>query len=241
VNRELFSSMIQGAGRTDIFLLPEMFTTGFIHEPAGIAESVSGPTLEWMRETALATDAAVAGSVAVEDNGRFFNRFYFVSPDGAFRFYDKRHLFTMGGEKERFSAGSERLIFQYKGFRIMPLVCYDLRFPVFSRAAGQVDLMLYTASWPAPRIAAWDTLLRARAIENQCYVAAANRVGEDPFNNYNGHSAVIDHYGNTLAGSPDDDQGEAVIRAEISREDLDAFRAKVPAWMDADRFRLENS
>jgi predicted amidohydrolase len=232
-----------------------MFTTGYIPTPKGVAEQTPGPTLEWMRRTAARKGAAVAGSVAVGEGGRYYNRFYFVLPDGTYHTYDKKHLFTMGGEKERFSAGDGRMIFQYAGFRIMPLVCYDLRFPVWSRAAGQVDLILCVASWPTPRIGAWDTLLKARAIENQCYVAGVNRVGDDPYNNYNGHSAVIDFQGNPLAGwglpiaeATEDGQAqpapgtvegrEAVITAGLSIKALDTFRAKFPAWVDADKFKL---
>ncbi len=235
-NRQRLEAMLDGAPSSDVYLLPEMFTTGFVTEPEGVAEQADTITLEWMRQMAARKGAAVAGSVAVREEDRFFNRFYFVEPGGLYRAYDKRHLFTMGGETSHYTPGRDRLVFEYMGFRIMPLICYDLRFPVWSRAAGRVDLMLYVASWPTPRVAAWDTLLRARAIENQCYVAGVNRVGNDPYNEYCGHSAVIDYLGGTLADG--NDGLERAVTADISREPLDAFRQKFPAYLDADQFEL---
>ncbi len=238
LNREMASTMIDNAAPADLYVLPEMFTTGFATNPAAAAEAdLSTP--QWMSAVAKRKGAAIAGSVAVAQQGRFYNRFYFATPDGQVAQYDKKHLFTMGGEHERYTAGTERIIIEYMGLRIMPLVCYDLRFPVWSRAAGEVDLIIYVASWPAPRVAAWDTLLRARAIENQCYVAGVNRVGDDTGNHYNGHSALIDFLGATLAGQPTEEEGsEAVLTGEISREAADAFRTKFPAWADADKFEL---
>ncbi len=240
MNRLHLGAMIDAAPDADLLLLPEMFTTGFVTDPAGVAEEAGGPTVEWMRQVAARRDAAVAGSVAVHEGGKYFNRFHFVTPDGHCTIYDKKHLFTMGGERDKYCAGERRVMIEYRGWRIMPLVCYDLRFPVWSRSAGDCDLILYAASWPTPRIGAWDALLRARAIENQCYVAGVNRVGSDPYNDHSGHSVVIDFKGNILAGlAPEEEDQEALVTAELSHEELEGFRAKFPAWMDADKFKLE--
>lgn len=236
MNRELFASMIDNAPAADLFVLPEMFATGFVTRPEDVAETDGQPTLEWMRRMAARKGAAVAGSVAVADGGRFFNRFFFVKPDGGTEVYDKRHLFAMGGESGHYTAGDRRVILEYMGFRIMPLVCYDLRFPVWSRSAGECDLILYAANWPSARIGAWDALLRARAIENQCFVAGVNRVGADPYNSYDGHSAVIDYLGNEIASAGEG--REAVVTAELPMEALEAFRTKFPAWMDRDKFTI---
>ncbi len=169
-----------------LIVLPEMFSTGFITMPAGEAES-DGASLGWMKAIAKKYGCAVAGSVATEDGGLFYNRFYFVKPDGTFVKYDKRHLFSFAGEDRRFTAGSEKVITEYNGVRFFLQVCYDLRFPCFSRniLPNPYDAVIYVASWPSPRIGAWDTLLKARAIENQCYAIGVNRVGKDPSCQYN--------------------------------------------------------
>ena len=155
----------------DLFVLPEMFSTGFCTKPEGVAESADSETLHWMQRKAVERNCAVAGSVAVQENGKYYNRFYFVHPDGSVQHYDKKHLFTYGGEDKRFTAGTQRVVVNYRGVRILLEVCYDLRFPVWSRNLGDYDMILYVASWPTPRVDAWSALLRARAIENQCYVA----------------------------------------------------------------------
>ncbi|MBO7192191.1 MAG: amidohydrolase [Bacteroidales bacterium] len=216
----------------DLYVLPEMFSTGFCTCPEGIAEDSDGQSLGWMKAKAAHIGAAIAGSVAVCENGRYYNRFYFVKPDGSVIYYDKKHLFTYGGEHEYFTAGSERVVVQFKGVRILLEVCYDLRFPVWSRNHGDYDMILYVASWPTVRVGAWKALLVARAIENQCYVAGVNRVGADPYNAYSGGSMVIDPYGKTLA-EPEDGV-ESVASAEIDMDVLEAFRKKFPVLDDSD-------
>ena len=221
----------------DLYVLPEMFSTGFCTEPQGIAESADSKTLRWMKSKAKEKDCALAGSVAIEENGKYCNRFYFVHPDGKVEWYDKKHLFTYGGEHKRYTAGKEKLIVNFKGWRIRLFVCYDLRFPVWSRNHNEYDVAIYVASWPTPRVDAWKTLLRARAIENQCYVLGVNRVGNDPYCNYTGGTAAIDPYGNTLAACTD---GMAMsVETEIDMDGLNSFREKFPVLNDADEFELK--
>lgn len=216
----------------DLYVLPEMFSTGFCTDPVGIAEGPGLRSLEWMKAKAAKTDAAIAGSVAVNEEGRYYNRFYFVSPDGNVEWYDKKHLFTYGGEHERFTAGSERVVVEFRGVRILLEVCYDLRFPIWSRNRGDYDMILYVASWPTVRINAWKSLLVARAIENQCYVVGVNRVGSDPSNEYSGGSMVIDPYGRIIASC--EDGVESVETAEVDMDALEAFRKKFPVLNDSD-------
>lgn len=218
---------------SDLYVLPEMFSTGFCTEPKGIAETTDSDTLLWMKRKSKAIDAAIAGSVAVHENGKYYNRFYFVKPDGNVIHYDKKHLFTYGGEHLRFTAGEDRVVVEFRGVRILLAICYDLRFPVWARNHGDYDMMLYVASWPTPRIAAWSALLVARAIENQCYVAGVNRVGTDPSCQYCGGSVLLDPYGNTMAACQDNYECEAT--ATIDMEALRAFRQKFPVLNDADR------
>lgn len=214
-----------------------MFSTGFCTQPRLAAEPLGGETLPWMKRIAQKTDCALAGSVAVEENGNYFNRFYFVKPDGSVSQYDKRHLFTYGGEHKEFTAGDKRVIVEYKGWRILLQICYDLRFPVWSRNRNDYDLALYTANWPTPRVDAWSALLRARAIENLCYVAGINRTGTDPNCSYCGKSALLDFKGQTLE---DVEPGkEALLSAELDADALRDFRKNFPALQDADRFSLE--
>ena len=189
-----------------------------------------------MQRKAVERNCAVAGSVAVQQNGKYYNRFYFVHPDGSVQHYDKKHLFTYGGEDKRFTAGTQRVVVNYRGVRILLEVCYDLRFPVWSRNLGDYDMILYVASWPTPRVDAWSALLRARAIENQCYVAGVNRMGTDPACEYSGGSAIIDPYGKTMAECPWSCESE--VTAEIDMEKLAAFREKFPVLNDADSFSL---
>lgn len=217
---------------SDIYVLPEMFSTGFCTNPEGIAESDNSETLQWLKRKAAAIDAAIAGSVAVTKDGKFYNRFYFVKPDGSVTHYDKKHLFTYGGERKRFTAGNERVVVEFRGVRILLEICYDLRFPVWARNRGDYDMILYVASWPTPRVSAWSALLVARAIENQCYVAGVNRVGNDPACQYCGGSVVIDPYGKTIAACTDNLECEATATIDI--EALEAFRAKFPVLNDAD-------
>ena len=235
-NRFGAEAMMASAPGCDLYVLPEMFSTGFCTSPEGVAEPEPCDSLKWMKDSAEMFSAAITGSVAVEENGRFFNRFYFVTPDGNSVHYDKRHLFTYGGEHLKFTAGKERKIVEYKGVRILLQVCYDLRFPVWSRNRGDYDMALYVASWPETRADAWRQLLKARAIENQCFVAGVNRIGTDPSNSYCGGTMLIDPYGKVIAECADGMESVAV--AEISMEELAAFRQKFPVLDDADDFEL---
>lgn len=228
------------AEKSDLYVLPEMWSTGFATEPEGIAES-DGSSLNWMKQMANRLDAAVAGSIATEIDGKYYNRFYFVKPandgsDNEIEYYDKHHLFTYSGEHLRYTAGERRVVVEWRGWRFLLQVCYDLRFPVFARNCAEgpeaYDVALYVASWPTSRRAPWDALLRARAIENQCYVCGVDRTGDDPACHYNGGTAIIDAYGNTVAACPD---GEvSAIRVELDMDKLTAFRKKFPVLSDRD-------
>lgn len=224
--------MVDSCPGADLYVLPEMFSTGFCTCPEGIADITDGPSLEWMKRKASETGAAIAGSVALLDGDCYYNRFFFVRPDGSVSRYDKKHLFTHGGEHNHFTAGNDRVVVDFKGVRILLEVCYDLRFPVWSRNHGDYDMILYVASWPVTRIHAWKSLLVARAIENQCYVAGVNRVGHDPYNDYSGGSMVVDPYGKIIAAC--EDGCETVASAEIDIPALEAFRVKFPVLNDSD-------
>ena len=238
-NRRALETATAGlAGGTDLVVLPEMFATGFSMQPERLAEDPDGPTAQWMSIVARRLDAAVTGSVITRDSGRHFNRLYWASPDGALLHYDKRHLFRMGGEDQHYAAGAEGLIVAWRGFRVAPQVCYDLRFPVWSRRRSgyDYDLLLYVASWPAARRHAWRSLLVARAIENQCYVAGVNRVGPDGRGTaHAGDSVVHDFLGQPLVELG---AGAEVATVALDGGALDAFRDRFPAQLDADRFTL---
>ena len=232
---------------TDLIVLPEMFTTGFTMEARTVAEPMNLTTLRWTKQMAAQTGAVVTGSYVVQEKGgptgrRYFNRLIWMQPDGQFDTYDKRHLFRMAGEDAIYTAGTRRIIKEWKGWRICPLVCYDLRFPVWSRNIQSnstdfaYDLLLYVANWPAVRQTAWNVLLQARAIENLSYVVGANRVGNDGNGYpYSGGSAVIDFKGDILFRQ---DDTEIVHQQSLSLEDLRLFRATFPANLDADGFTL---
>lgn len=237
VNVRRTNEAISWLADTDLCILPEMFSTGFVTEPRGIAENDHSDTLAWMKTMAKACHCAMAGSIAVESGDHFYNRFYFVEPDGRVTTYDKRHLFTYGGEDKRFTPGEKRVVVNFRGVRILLEVCYDLRFPVWSRNRGDYDLIIYVASWPKSRVDAWSTLLKARAIENQCYVAGVNRVGNDPACDYNGCSVILDPYGRTLAACKPD--WEMEVSADIDMNALTAFRSKFPVLDDADAFIIK--
>lgn len=221
----------------DLYVLPEMFATGFATHPEGVAEKADSETLRWMVRKAAACRAAVAGSLAVEDGGRYYNRLCFVHPDGRVETYDKRHLFTYSGEHRHYTRGTRRVVVTFRGVRILLQVCYDLRFPVWSRNRGDYDVALYVASWPVGRIEAWSALLRARAIENQCYVVGVNRVGRDPVAEYSGASVVIDPYGRTVATC--EDHHVSAAEAVLDLERLAGFRQKFPVLEDGDAFELQ--
>ena len=243
-NRSYYGRLMASLhGLTDLVLLPETFTSGFSNDAIEQAETMDGPTVQWMRDQARALDAAVCGSVQLRVDGDVFNRLLFVTPDGVVQTYDKRHLFRYGGEHERYAGGRDRLIVEWKGWRICPLVCYDLRFPVFARNgfdpdanALDYDLLVFVANWPSARAYPWKTLLRARAIENLCYVAGLNRVGADGNGlHYAGDSAVIDFLGHPASEATD---REVVFTTTLLRGELDAHRARFPAMLDADAFDL---
>ena len=239
-NRTHFEALLRPlAGQTDLVVLPETFTTGFSMEVEQIAEPPAGPTSTWLQRSAAMLDAVITGSVITRQDDHYYNRLLWAAPSGELRQYDKRHLFRMGREHEHFTAGRAAWSVAWRGFMICPLVCYDLRFPVFSRRrpALDYDLLLYVANWPAARADAWRQLLRARAIENQAYVIGVNRVGPDGQGvSYEGGSAAIDFLGRTLADAGD---VPAVLNVQLPLEPLTRFREKFPAHLDADRFTLE--
>lgn len=215
----------------DVVVLSEMFQTGFVTEPNGVADD--GRTLRWMLVAAKQIDAAIVGSVIVREDGQFFNRLYFVKPTGEVEWYDKHHLFSIGGEAEHFVRGMERKVVEWRGVRYLLEICYDLRFPVWSRQRGDYDAIIYSALWPKPRREVWRTLLRARAIENQAYVVGVNRIGAEPGLEYAGDSAVIDAYGRTVV---DLENRESVAVAEIDMDALSLFRGRFNVAVDADDY-----
>jgi predicted amidohydrolase len=233
---EFSRALQQVEGSTDLFVLPEMFATGFTMNAEEHAERMNGRSVSWMAETAKASGAAICGSLIIRDSGRYFNRFVLMRPDGNFDFYDKRHLFRLAGEHEHYAPGSERVTFRFKGWRIRPMICYDLRFPAWSRGQNDYDLLIYVANWPDRRHLAWETLIRARAIENLAYVAAVNRIGTDGNDvHYLGGSAIIDYYGNYLTPVSD---AAGIWPATLDLEKLKAFRESFPFHLDADRYSI---
>ena len=226
------------AGQTDLIVLPEMFTTGFTMEASSVAEVADGPTVAWMREQAARLGAVITGSIATRQGESYFNRLVWMRPDGTYETYDKRHLFRMAHEHDHYSAGAQRLVVELKGWKILPLVCYDLRFPVWSRnrADDAYDVLLYVANWPERRRYAWQTLIKARAIENLSYCVAVNRVGKDGNDvNYSGDSAVVDFLGQPM--TPPSEQ-EFIASVTLDKAALNGFRSKFPAHLDADEFHL---
>jgi omega-amidase len=236
-NRRNLAAHFRGlAGHTDLVVLPEMFSTGFSMDAEALAEDMDGPTIGWMREEAASLGCVVTGSLIVRDAARCFNRLVWARPDGSLEHYDKRHLFRMAGEQRHYAAGDRRLVVEVKGWRVCPMVCYDLRFPVWSRARDDYDLLLYVANWPQRRAHAWTTLLRARAIENLCYVIGVNRVGKDGNGaTYVGDSVAVDFLGQSLSS---EGGGERVETAVLDLESLQAYRQSFPAQLDADRFEI---
>ena len=238
-NRAHFDALLAGlAPPTDLIVLPEMFTTGFSMDAAGQAETMQGATVAWLRATAARHQAAVTGSVIIEENGSYYNRLLWVRPDGSLSYYNKRHLFTLAGEQHTYTPGTAQLVEEWRGWRICPLVCYDLRFPVWSRnlPAAPYDLLLYVANWPAVRRTAWMTLLRARAIENVACALGVNRVGRDGSGHeYSGDSALLDAQGNYLVEAQ---AQEGVFTHTLRRAELDGFRARFGALHDGDAFEL---
>ncbi len=221
----------------DLIVLPEMFASGFTMNPAAVAETMEGETVSWMKNLAQTRNCAITGSLVITENNHYYNRLVFVFPDGSLQTYDKRHRFTLAGEDAQYAAGTSRLLIDYKGFRICPLICYDLRFPVFARNTENYDVLLYVANWPKVRVNAWDILLRARAVENMCYVIGVNRVGTDGNNHeYNGHSQAVDYLGNYLL-EPQEKEGFFVV--ELDKNSLLETRKKLAFLDDRDVFEIK--
>lgn len=238
-NRVAFTNkIISIIESVDIIVLPEMFTTGFTMNAAQMAETMDGDTVQWMRQIAAQKEAAVVGSIIIKSNELFYNRLVFVHPKGHIDHYDKRHTFTLAGEHNIYAAGTQKLIVDYKGWKICPLVCYDLRFPVWARNVENYDVLIYVANWPKARISAWDALLKARAIENMSYCIGVNRVGKDGNNHeYSGHSAAYDMLGTRMDTLPYDD--EAIEMISLHKENLYHTRNKLNFLEDRDLFSLE--
>lgn len=236
-NKQQFEQEIKSLSEdVDLILLPEMFTTGFSMNAKSLAEPDKGDSFQWMQKMAALKSAAVTGSIITSEKGKFYNRLYFVFPNGSSEKYDKRHTFTFAGEDETYDRGIKKLIVAYKGWKICPLVCYDLRFPVWSRNTEDYDLLIYVANWPAARIPAWDALLKARAIENMAYCIGLNRVGKDGKNlDYIGHSAVYDSLGKLVSSKK-----EVVLTEEIilDKAHLSETRSQLKFLQDRDSFTL---
>jgi len=248
-NLAMFEEKILGIKeRTEIVVLPEMFSTGFSMKPESFAETMHGHTVAWMKKIAAEKKVILTGSIIIEEEGEYYNRLIWMLPNGEYGYYDKRHLFAYGGEDKHYTAGSKRLIASVKGWKINLQVCYDLRFPVWARQEaptlkrekeseiGLYDVLIYVANWPERRIHAWKTLLQARAIENQCYVIGLNRVGNDGNNIYhNGNSMVIDAPGEILYEKQHE---EDVFTITLEKDKLEEVRNKFPFWKDADKFMI---
>jgi predicted amidohydrolase len=238
-NRASFDAKLGRLAPTDLVVLPEMFTTGFTMDATRLAEPEHGPTEAWMVKWAKQLDAVITGSVIVQSGQDYFNRLLWVRPDGHIASYDKRHLFRLAGEHEHFSSGRRRLVASVKGWRVCPLICYDLRFPAWSRRreADDYDLLVYVANWPDRRHHAWQVLLQARAIENQCYLIGVNRVGKDGTGlNHAGGSAILDSLGEAIAQGGSE---ECVGTATLEYAKLAHLREKLPFHLDADEFELK--
>jgi predicted amidohydrolase len=237
-NRAMFSEKLATLkGTTDVIVLPEMFTTGFSMRSPELAEEMDGPTVAWMRDQAKALDAALYASVIIAENRKYFNRGLFIEPSGKVTVYDKRHLFRFANENEHYAQGQERVVVEWRGWRLLLQVCFDLRFPVFARNRGDYDAILYVANWPEARRYPWSQLLIARAIENQCYVIGENRVGMDgKGHHYTGDSVVIDPRGAVVGMVEPSQEGTATVT--LDRASLEDFREKFPAGKDADDFAL---
>jgi predicted amidohydrolase len=221
----------------DLIVLPEMFSSGFTMNPKAVAETMQGETVSWLQHLAKAKNCAITGSLVIEENGNFYNRLVFVFPTGEINTYDKKHLFSLAGENEFYTAGKDKLVLEYKGYKICPLICYDLRFPVFSRNVENYDVLLYVANWPKPRVNAWDILLKARSVENMCYTIGVNRIGKDHnHHEYVGHTQVIDFMGEYVL---EPQEADAVFIVELNKAKLLETRKKLAFLNDKDNFQLE--
>lgn len=237
-NRSQLSQKITGfMEEVDLIVLPEMFSSGFTMQPKAVAERMEGETLSWLHHLAKAKDCAIAGSLVIEENGKYYNRLVFVTPDGSLKTYDKRHLFTLAGEDKVYTAGTKKVIIEYKGFKICPLICYDLRFPAFSRNQEAYDVLLYVANWPKARVNAWDILLKARAVENMCFAVGVNRIGSDHNQlDYVGHSQVVDYLGNYVL-EPQESEGVYIIT--LDKPKMLETRGKLAFLEDQDAFQID--
>lgn len=238
-NIGFFSDQIQQlAASVDVIVLPEMFTTGFSMHAKALAEPENDKTLFWMKDMAYKKDCCITGSIICEENNNFYNRLYWVFPDGTYKVYNKKHLFTLAKEHLTYTAGTEKLIVSYKGWKICPLICYDLRFPVWARNSEAYDILIYVANWPKVRVSAWDALLKARAIENMCYCIGVNRVGEDGNGYpYSGHSAVYDALGELLTKSNNHNQVFSEVH-QLEYNQLQTTRSKLGFLKDKDDFQI---
>jgi len=229
--------LISDIKETDIILLPEMFNTSFCPKSNHLTEKMDGKTINWMKKKSKQKKCAIAGSLMVQEKGKVYNRLVWISATGDIHTYDKHHLFSLIKEEETIAKGKSRLIIEIEGWKIYPLICYDLRFPVFSRNNVDYDILIYLANWPVKRIDAWDTLLKARAIENQCYTIGVNRVGKDGNGvSFNGHSKVFDAFGKQLFSA--NENKEEVLQIEISLDDLKLKRRQMNFLLDRDDFKL---
>lgn len=237
-NKAYFDQLLPQAAGADLVILPEMFTTGFSMEPEKLAEPDGGASSQWLKQWAVELGAVVTGSLIISNsNKQYTNRLYWARPDATLVHYDKRHLFRMADEHKHYSAGEHQLLVEHKGWKIRPLICYDLRFPVWSRDAYNTDLLLYVANWPSKRRMQWNRLLAARAIENLCYVAGVNRVGIDGKKfSYSGDSQIVDYLGDPLLRCKDE---VGLFHYTLSAEKLLAFRESFPAYQDADMFEIK--
>ena len=235
-NRSMFNDKIeQIEDDIDVIVLPEMFSTGFTMSPQNIPIEEGSITLSWMIEIAARKNSAIIGSIVYYENETYFNRLFFVKPDGEISTYDKRHTFTLAGEHKKYRSGKKRLVVAYKGFNFCPLICYDLRFPVWSRNTENIDILLYSANWPAPRINAWDVLLKARAIENMVFCIGVNRIGEDnEGHEYPGHTSIYSPLGNEIALS----KKEEILIVEVTKNEIEKLRSKLTFLKDRDQFNL---
>lgn len=239
-NRNHFEEKINAiTEKVDLIVLPEMFTTGFTMNPKDVAETMQGETILWLQSLAKTKKSAITGSLVIKENDSFYNRLLFVFPSGEIQSYDKRHLFTLAGEDKVYTSGKEKLIVEYLGWKICPLVCYDLRFPVFARNVEDYDLLIYVANWPKPRVNAWDILLKARSVENMCYTIGVNRTGFDASNfEYVGHSQAVDFLGNYVL-EPQETEGVFIV--ELNKEKLLETRKKLGFLGDKDSFELKSN
>ena len=237
-NRKQFERKINSISeKVDLIVLPEMFTSGFTMNPQKVAETMSGKTIELLKSLAKAKNCAITGSIVIAENDNFYNRMIFIFPDRKIEFYDKKHLFTLAGENKVYTAGNQKKVIEFRDFKICLQICYDLRFPVFARNTENYDLLIYVANWPKPRINAWDILLKARAIENICFVIGVNRIGVDENNNeYIGHSQAIDHLGHELI-KPNAEEG--LFITTLDKNAMVEIRQKLGFLNDRDVFNLK--